>query len=262
MVKLLYHYTTLENLFKIVNHGFTNMNNSLNFRCTHIDYLNDPTDNRIYIDYLKKSFISSPLNIKYKLSENFTEMEHCFESFKNVLSFSSHPNKLEMWRAYGKDGGGISIGVDLNQLDAFDCIDTLKITQHECIYDNKTILQECENFWKDSQNYIINDGIVSLNYRHPSNLEKMSIRFKHACYSYEKEVRLSILDLIKDKFYIKNGLIIPYCDIFIYKKYIKEIWLGPCLDFQRNTVALKAYLQNQDMEHVTIKHSDLPYRNN
>ena len=120
---LLYHYTSLETFFKI----FNTKEKKITFWATNAYYMNDPKEIaysfKLFIDSLE--FFEKETNIKdNKLSDFFKKTDMHNELFKMfgdpfLISFSESFDELSMWRFYGKNGDGVSIGIDREYLIEF-----------------------------------------------------------------------------------------------------------------------------------------------
>jgi hypothetical protein len=122
--KILWHYTTMSGLKGIVENG--------NIHATNIRYLNDSQEFDFGLDYLKKVILSNEIDSQVEnipLNEDMSLLDHlitlrinyilsCFRDDPSrsseyfVTSFSSNPDVLSQWRAYGKEKVGYSIKFD------------------------------------------------------------------------------------------------------------------------------------------------------
>ena len=66
-------------------------------------------------------------------------------------------------------------------------------------------------------------------------------RLKNEAYFYEKEIRITSQEDREVKYRTSKGFIIPYIEIPINIKHLKEIIIGPTLDKERITYLLKNY---------------------
>ncbi len=127
-VSVLYHYTSVDTFYKILEVGLNKANhNKFCLRATHARFMNDPLEYNYALSILKESMI------EYEEINNIDERksDYLFEKFNffpwisqstgapYLLSFSEQADDLSMWRGYGKDGTGLSIGFDLNELKQY-----------------------------------------------------------------------------------------------------------------------------------------------
>jgi hypothetical protein len=94
--RLVYHYTSMSGLKAIVESG--------RLRATHYDYLNDPDE----LVYCKKLW-GDHLRIA-----NPDDGDVPFFGEAYIVSFSELEDDLTLWRTYGDNGAGVSIGVPLD----------------------------------------------------------------------------------------------------------------------------------------------------
>ena len=187
-----------------------------------------------------------------------------------------------MWRGYGQNGDGISLGFNFNKLPGSQLMHLYDINDPEansqqvddrlinrtdfpekCIYTepnnikienevyDKTlrILQEEDNEFKDIILSLINS--------------KEAPKYKHIKYAAEKEHRI-IKKKIISKFRIgRNGLPIPYIEVGIPLNCLQKIIIGPCLESSEAVTRIKKFLLTKgvDIEHIDIITSQIPYRN-
>jgi hypothetical protein len=250
--ELVYHYTSFEALFSIVN-GIKDDEATLFL--THAQYMNDI--NEVHIE-IRKFFEDLPTNVRSGVS-NFLPLDSLFDFFSfSILSFCKKGNQLNQWRVYCPEGG-VSIGFDKSMLVA----DGLQ----ECIYDKKIkkeIFEELSNKVNDEyysstskdKSVIVRNAIFSY-------LHELS-KFKNEHFKEEKEYRLVLIHnnnsaLDNQKFRIRNNRIIPYVPKTFNINLIKEIFIGPCL----NPLILKRDIETfckQKGISPNIKVSEIPLR--
>ncbi|MFA7833166.1 tetratricopeptide repeat protein [Aeromonas dhakensis] len=129
----LHHFTHFDVLEKLLpsdkkNTGSTRKNI---LRCYHVSYMNDPSEGLRLIDFHKKKD-TNPIAAAAKeasllLSKWFGDevSEGYFHQFENATtiadlpasvfttSFTERADSLDLWRAYGNDGKGISISIPI-----------------------------------------------------------------------------------------------------------------------------------------------------
>lgn len=280
--QILYHYTNLDGLQSIIE------NESLHF--SNSAYLNDKEEFLLG----KKIFqnIASTLRKKPNNKENHERLDLLIDKISKteksenyVACFSLAGDLLSQWRAYANDGKGVSIGFDLNELrnTLFD-VDSFKM-----IYDEKDqiklgsqILMNCFNFYIRNRRIIANsdlefDSIIT------SEIYKQILKYigylKHNAFIEESEYRFEIridgnINNERDILFrsSKNNLFVPYIKEKLNKEDranknlkkikfpIKEIIIGPSLDFDLNKISIERFLTKNGHKGVKLKRSNVPYR--
>ena len=286
---LLYHYTTMDTFYSMIEHslypkGDDVVPTHLIMWAGYYSYQNDSTECELYFKGLKKAIQAYSKNTSRNLMEEYNK---CVSDPKKdlgiyLISFSEQEDDLTMWRGYGQNGDGISLGFNFNKLPGsqlmhlYDKNDPEANSQQvddrlinrtdfpeKCIYTepnnikienevyDKTlrILQEEDNEFKDIILSLINS--------------KEAPKYKHIKYAAEKEHRI-IKKKIISKFRIgRNGLPIPYIEVGIPLNCLQKIIIGPCLESSQAETRLKKYLltKGDDIEHIDIITSQIPYRN-
>ncbi len=199
-----------------------------------------------------------------------------------ICCFSSATDSLDMWRYYSKNDGGYALRFDLSsfELQMNKQLEKIKepITSQSffVIYDdkekkeyvkkilveaNKVFLMKAERVFNyDGINAYISEAIKMLQYR-----------FKHNCFSSEKEFRTIVYlpkekpanyigNLFPIKYRAQRGLIVPYVEIELNICQIKEIKISPYLQDKNAQKALESYVQQCDANTIIISRSTLPVR--
>lgn len=226
----LYHYTSVHGFFKICE--------SVNFRATQINYLNDSSEytdaQELFMDELNKIKTE---NIEKSVSELIDQLKSQYKQGNPILndqqvyviSFSEKCDDLSQWRAYCQNGG-IHLGMDSNELKRIANIQTKN--------EPKFKLVRCE-YNENKKRNIINEFITSFINNHLSRKEllnriaQISCAFKHEKFEPEAEWRLvhanieweteqetdetrrshSTVSIHKHmKFYTRDDMLIPYIE--------------------------------------------------
>ena len=211
---LLYHYTSLETFFKI----FNTKEKKITFWATNAYYMNDPKEIeysfKLFIDSLE--FFEKETNIKdNKLSDFFKKTDMHNELFKMfgdpfLISFSESFDDLSMWRFYGKNGDGVSIGIDREYLIEFSKGKESQNTNLiKCIYNEKELLNELKIFWhKNYSSFKTNKKSLEMDdFSLIFLLQKIAFIAKQNSFFPEKEWRLCKSDGDKENinFIYKNN---------------------------------------------------------
>lgn len=286
---LLYHYTTMDTFYSMIEHslypkGDDVVPTHLIMWAGHYSYQNDPTECKLYFNGIEKAIQDYDNETSCNLMEKYNKYTSDPKKDLGIylISFSEQEDDLTMWRGYGQNGDGISLGFNFeylpgpqlmhlydkkdpeansHQLDdrlinrtdyPEECIYTepnnIKI-ENEVYHKTLRILQEEDNEWKDIILSLINS--------------KEAPKYKHIKYAAEKEHRI-IKKKIISKFRIgRNGLPIPYIEVGIPLNCLQKIIIGPCLDFSEAITRIKKFLMTKgvDIENIEIITSQIPYRN-
>lgn len=292
MSDILYHYTSMETLYAILN----NINdNKLKLRATHVNYLNDNTENEIAVQILKKHLLEyevsldgdNNIKIKNHLDDNISFFKNIsFDKLPPfIFSLSQEKDSLPMWNTYADKTLGVNIGFDKNKIQKH--IENLSNTRLlRCDYIHK----EVDSFIRENIGYLYNsiniskyfvgvlDGAEKSKW---NNFEKMISYLKHTSYSYEMEWRVVIepsfdwdsKDNYKEVgFNVVNGIPKPYIEFEFHTDFIKEIVIGPSSDFNLVSKSVFMMLKKKGLEstifennfsykpEILITRSNCPYR--
>lgn len=199
-----------------------------------------------------------------------------FSLSKDTESESDNDEDLFMWSMYGDAGKGVRLGFDLNtkakkvigekkeNSTFLVCYDVDMFEEHYY----PLLLQQI----KDSY-----DDLEAIKDKKDAIWEKLAViasiytlycsLIKNPKYKNENEWRIVTLSnnisLDDVKIRTRGALIVPYIELLIPIRYLKEIVIGPCCDFdlqKRNIeLALKSY--GIDVSKISISKSEIPYRN-
>ena len=268
---LLYHYTSLETFFKI----FNTKEKKITFWATNAYYMNDPKEIeysfKLFIDSLE--FFEKETNIKdNKLSDFFKKTDMHNELFKMfgdpfLISFSESFDDLSMWRFYGKNGDGVSIGIDREYLIEFSKGKESQNTNLiKCIYNEKELLNELKIFWhKNYSSFKTNKKSLEMDdFSLIFLIQKIAFIAKKNSYLPEKEWRLCKSEVNKKNmnFTFKNNVFLPYIKLEFDREAVKEIVLGPCLNNELTKKSMDIFLENNNFNNLknNIIKSKISYR--
>ena len=193
-----------------------------------------------------------PFILKRKQLEKKTALYHRKKYFS--VSFSKVPDSLPMWKNYGLDGKGLSLGFDSSQIvnQGYDILD--------CIYNNDTLKRVCK-------------CLFDCNCKNTEQLPpaaELNIISKDPHYEYEKECRIPIR-LVRNqcaitkrnqfhplKYALKGGFIVPYIEVFLPLSALTEIWIGPTNHIDLDEDSLRGWLESIGLSSVKIKRSTAP----
>lgn len=198
------------------------------------------------------------------------------------ISFSEQEDDLTMWRGYGQNGDGISLGFNFEKLPGPQLM-------HLCDQNNP----EANMHYRDPRLIESKDYPIQCNYTEPNNIkiedevyhkvlsilkdkndewkdvilrlinDKEAPKYKHIKYAAEKEHRII---RIKDmpKFRIgRDGLPIPYIEVGIPLNCLQKIIIGPCQASSQAIIRIKKFLWTKgiDTKNIEFVTSEIPYRN-
>jgi len=267
---ILYHYTSVETLLKIIE----NIDDGkICLRATHAKFFNDPHEYELAISLLKSSLIDyeKKKSIKNGYGKKFNSklFARLGQMFGNpfILSFSENQDDLTMWRSYGSDGKGIAIGFDKEMLVEYSNLETSINTKLiKCQYDKSKIINGLTKYWEyyyDKIDLKEKNKIGLNDFNFPVDLTNFSFSFKRNEYYPEKEWRLckSDWDTRNIKFRESDGLIIPYINYLLPKEIIKKIIIGPCSNKQLSEESIKMFMNMKKiLAREFVLSSKVPYR--
>lgn len=277
---ILYHYTSGQGLFGIINSG--------ELYCSNVNFLNDPSEKSYFKDLLFITFKEIPECEKiYSTLFNNSFQKSVVSPFDTfIASFSKNEDSLSMWNYYAK-GNGYNIGLDIDSIIEQNKGTNLSIQKIELIYDQQKQLNDIKQFilghkancdkYEDlnerlrtekdfneysklslEQNYLIEDF--------NGGIYKLGLGFKHTAYEREQEVRLIVsedeIEQKTTKFKISdNGVFVEYIPIKLnLKGNIKSITIHP-LNGQLHLEGTKKFIASQYFAtKIEIKVSTIPLR--
>lgn len=132
---ILYHYTSGQGLYGILN--------SSELHCSHVNFMNDPSEDIYFEEILTKVFEESPIakNI-YNAMYNESYIRAIADPFdRYVASFSKNRDSLSMWNYYAK-GNGYNIGVNIENVIEENTDSQIDIQTIELIYNSAAQLEK------------------------------------------------------------------------------------------------------------------------
>jgi hypothetical protein len=285
MPDILYHYTSLNTFNEIIK---SSEDDSIELRATHIEYLNDLSEFKIAITTLLEMLIAHESSLGGEELKGFSNLSdikkldpilmqwHEMPPF--ISAFSEDSDSLPMWNTYANKSLGIAIGFDSKKLS--EQLKRENINLIKCIYDVEKVKNQLNENIKDLYNsfMMVSDEGVALYAGQKSSIydsiRMLSSITKNSSFSYENEWRAILKKKYDDpnlKFYANNEFLKMYHSFNIFKSSIKEIIVGPCLDFELVSRSIFMLLKQKnfgpnlfkstDPNKVNIKRSNCPYRN-
>jgi len=271
--ELVYHYTTINTLCELLN-GIEHKPDAgigsdkieyyfLKFHASNSMFLDDPTENKLYIDALSEIFSDNLMFDFAKIVSNL------LIGAPYVISLSELSDDLNMWRNYTDDAHGVALGFELNKSTIKDANSKLDDIQFlNCEYTTKEKLIETI---KSSDEYlkikndldsILNDRKVRID-----NIERTIIQnclvYKDIAYQSEKERRLAIFAHFDSKFKSRKNEIVNYKEIFIPLSALKQITFAPLANFNKINYSVSKMIREKISPNVNIdieiSKSKIPY---
>ena len=290
---LVYHYTTIEVLLKLLDNI---EDGKMMFHASYIQYMNDPFE----LTYGIKQVMSLLPEIENKFFvENKDRLSHVLknEEFRNeylkilsksyylpfVVCFCNNRDYLPQWEMYGDKGKGVSIGFDIQDYYRYITHKSGRIIDMTHFDDGKLRAIKVSYKQISRNHFFISalklyyhfylkgiNGIYEEEAKWKQKLATLtniafylSSLIKHKAYSYELESRIiypcSRIEDIKFKTNSENKLV-PYVEVGIETERFKKIVIGPCCDYDNTKFMLETRLKQLGLEHVKILQSKIPFR--
>ena len=278
---LIFHYTSTETLLNILSrrHDKEHLNKNKDnvcFRATHAKFLNDPTEYEFALTLLEKSLLKYEKENPGKngVSQIFTkdsksDLISLAPGEPFLFSLAEHSDNLSMWRAYGTDGSGVSIGLDKKMLNEYaNAKDIYNTSFIQCSYGLNKNISRLTTFWSTLYDnmplYIQKRAIEGRDFQKFLRILEHCFSIKSEAYKEENEWRLCTNEAFKKniKYRIRSGLIIPYIEHYFIKDIIKRIVIGPCADKELSEKSIIMVLKTfgYNMNNISVIKSIVPYR--
>ena len=200
-----------------------------------------------------------------------------FSHFEEIDSEEDNNEELFMWSMYGDSGKGLRLGFDKDVAAYKRCNDKdSRIEAFPVCYDIKTF-EECFSqhlIQMITDSYKELAGIKDVETIILKKVEVIASIYTLFCsliknpkYRKEKEWRIvnftSSTSFPDVKYRTRNGIIIPYVERYIPIRYLKEIIIGPCCDYELQKRNIEMLLKSCgiDTNAVRVSASTIPYRN-
>ncbi|NRN29667.1 DUF2971 domain-containing protein [Photorhabdus heterorhabditis subsp. aluminescens] len=257
-MSIIYHYCSPDSFFSIIQNQ--------RLWLSSMDHMND---------YMEKKWFYSALNnyLSRNLYPNcFNQLITHLESNMSIgtpfaCCLSKSGDILSQWRAYAKDGFGVSIGFNREKLNIHNgiignCIDPkCRLILHDVDYmdipEINCLVELILSKYSFIKKYYMNEIVTSSEFSRYdkcifkliSNITHLNVITKNSAFKEEKEVRLVYQTLgieryeypesssIKDlKYRISNDQLTSYYEFTFPKHAISEIILGPKSKFKENDI--------------------------
>lgn len=270
--ELLFHYTSAEACFSIIEipRG-SEQGPSLWASCAL--GMNDAREIRYGIDVVyqiaSKHVPKEELDLSFAKHKKYDEYAKVsFFEQTCIACFCDKPDLLSQWRAYGKDATGYCIGFRRDALVSTGSQAGFNLVP--IIYDRESQLQKVNNLFEETA------AIIQREHPQPEwrfwrmtidAATKLSLGFKHASFSEEREWRLISKQNPRSlKFRAGRSGVIPYVQLSFPKDALASIWQGPTLDHDLTRRTLEMYLagtygMNFKNEYIVqVRGSEIPLR--
>lgn len=257
MTQELYHYTNILGLKAIIE--------SRSIWASDIRYLNDFSEVKIAKDFLRatypiilESYQNHPLAniIKIACEEILVEEITVF-----ATSFCETPDKLSQWRGYANDGGGVSIGFNVEKLEKVSPLRLSKVKYGE------SIIYELEIIIKSFFNHKVKIKENEIKKDIKRQLIEHIVTSKSSAFSEESETRLIAFTHISKSqpvnYRVKNYQLVPYISIDLsegFQDTIKSVWVGPTSSDERSIKSLREFLNYNTLGKTQLFSSSAPYK--
>lgn len=244
---------------------------------THYAYQNDPSECQLFFDGLKK-YIADYIN-KNHIKLNNKEQESIQRLYYGLniftISFSKQEDDLTMWRGYGQNGDGISLGFDFSKLPltlpmyGADCKERKYLSESEPTFLLQNEIKECE--YVDSNNIKIAEEVCDKTLKNIFNKDdrwkdvKQAIInneyapiYKHKKYEAEGEFRI-VKHQIMPQYRLADDKLIPYIKVNVPVECLNRIIVGPCQSSSEVVTRTKSFLLTKGIN-VEVTSSIIPYR--
>ncbi len=261
----IYHYTKLSTLLALYDRLIEDMeaattndkrpNPMLTLRASSIRFLNDTQENQMLHKVLR--------NLGIPEEHLNTAVEMTGEHFS--LSFSQYPDKLALWQRYANNGYGIALGFDEDIIINTNENSSLAIDiEGPCKYTSCDRLEE-----------LIKEHLLYQLYKNnPRDLKPLlalyaqSLIYKHEGFEDEGEFRIAFCEYGDEKYRATNTAIIPYQEMTFPVDALKQIVVGPCLDYEkikysimRMQMTLHEKFPSTKLDEIFVMKSEIPFIN-
>ncbi len=159
-LKSVAHFTSIDTLDKMLQ---KNQDGSVSnhLRLYNSEYLNDPGEGQRIFDYIKNIVDSEDV----KINKDYEDYKKIYDFLSNngrekvgissvnedlsiyISSFTSESDRLDLWRAYGNDGNGVSIVIPIENFKGNNShlLRDMLISDFESVNNNKTDIENIDD---------------------------------------------------------------------------------------------------------------------
>ena len=281
---ILYHYTTMNAFYNMLEHSLRYDKDDIypkyiTLWATHYAYQNDPSECQLFFEGLKNSVLDYTKKNGIELDDKDKKFLQHLDCDLHIytISFSKHADDLTMWRGYGQNGDGISLGFDFSKLPSTlpmvggDCkelkyrsdsdptyllydeikkckyvdVNKISIAEKACDMTLRNIFDKGQK-WTGVKQALINGDYAPI--------------YKHKKYEAEGEYRIVTCRIIPKYRFVDNKLI-PYVEIDVPIECLTGIVVGPCNSSSQVVMSINSFLWTKGIGHVNVVSSTIPFRN-
>lgn len=268
--EIIFHYTNAAGLKGIIENCC--------LWATNLSYVNDSKELKLGLS-IYREVCEKLLKRRNKESEYYDILKkffHCLNrknlSNRYACCFTCNGDQLGQWRGYASNGQGYAIGFETKKL----------VGNLEPYAEPSRIIYDIETQRRYAEKHVdtMIKGFIRLLKRKRRSIraytqaiikileqesEFIILGFKHKGFEEETENRLHLAysDLETTRMFEKNGVLIPYVELKIIdgkKLPIKQITIGPTIDFDRAEKGVQFLLDRYGYRHVKVVRSEIPFK--
>jgi hypothetical protein len=257
--EILYHYTTQSGYLGILKDGA--------IRASSILHLNDSSEFSYATELAANLAVTSGDKTERSGAVRgvLSVLREIMDVF--VVSFSADGDQLGQWRAYCRDGGGISIGFDAKGLR--ELASQQEYLLHECSYDRAEHIKQLQPVVDEIVNAV--SPLAEPRHNFLINMSQLAPRFKHPSCAAEREWRLVTLQpnnpVVTDDVEFREGksFLIPFRKFVLTsdshpKLPIREVIVGPTPHTALAIRSARSCLRKAGVSDARVQASTTPYR--
>lgn len=277
--EVLYHYTSLGALMKIVASGC--------LRATDIGFFSDAAEMKHAADILR-IYISQRIEAQSPRSKLLFQFREWVSEriagghMQFVVSFTANGNLLSQWRSYCSHGKGVSIGIRPDAICRAAAAQSFRVGK--CVYDNGTQRDIAGTIISEVEKLAESRGEnTDPSKRHPSqsfhdvfeeledDLIRIAALLKHGKFSEEQEWRVVspiISNYVKHPIKYREGryMLIPFMEFSLCAEGsaqlpLEHVYLGPTPAIGNSMTSLSRYLSKYGANPTRgVTYCQIPYR--
>lgn len=277
--KILYHYTTMSTFYNMMEQSLCYEKddihpNYITMWATYYAFQNDPTECKLFFEGLKNSISEftkkNNIELNDEEKENIPLSQYDLDIF--TISFSKQEDDLTMWRGYGQNGDGISIGFDFSNLPStlpmyglgcnsrkIDPADLLKTDLIKCRYVDASNISVEKEACDRISNALSDKDKLCMNVILKQVFGDYAPIYKNKKYEAEGEYRI-IKHQAMPLYRLVGNRLVPYVKVNIPIESLKRIVVGPCQSSSEVVMCIKSFLRTKGID-AEVMSSVIPYRN-
>lgn len=284
---ILHHYTTMNTFYNMIEHSLCYENGDIHPKyitmwATHYAHQNDPMECQLFFEGLKNDILNYTKKKKIELTDEKKRLIQQPWYGLNIftISFSKQEDDLTMWRGYGQNGDGISLGFDFSKLPSTpplydanykerkyqsesDPAYLLTKDLHECKYIDPYNIEIAEEAYNKTIKNIFDKDETWTDIKQAMIINEYAPIYKHYKYEAEHEWRIIKHQTISKYRLGENHSLIPYIEVNVPINCLSKIIIGPCQNSDKAVMNIKKFLWTKCIktDNIEIMPSTIPYRN-